>query len=458
LGVRASDKLGAKMEAHLSEYARQLQSLLLELDSPSERREKLAALLEGERVADVFEVSFLKSPKIFARGQRLESLEREIYPKGTTSSQDHQKILSTLLASTGADLMTKRYLFVSYARQDAGVVLPIVEAVRHEYRLRALDVDVWIDVEGLLPGQSWDAEITRVLRDSIGLLVFVSPAAMESDWVRGEITAAAVHHNRLIIPVILRHVPNLPLALSKWQWLDLSDRHKKSDLQRAAREIANATEAHLSAKRTTPPVAEEDAPTIAASIAQEARSVRQPDTGKEQPPDSVFLVHGHDNAALSEMEAYLTDLGVKSFILSRVGGSAQSLLQKFLKSATDARFAIVILSSDDFGASRIQYDANGVGDRALQFRARQNVILELGFFYGLLGWENVFVLFRSPDKVYPNFERPSNIDGAVFDSMDASGLWRESLAQKLREAGFRLTNNESERPTRGLKRTPVGAV
>jgi predicted nucleotide-binding protein len=115
------------------------------------------------------------------------------------------------------------------------------------------------------------------------------------------------------------------------------------------------------------------------------------------------------------------------------------LLQKFLKFAADAKFAIVILSADDRGASRLQYDAQGVGNLALQFRARQNVILELGFFYGLLGWENVFVLYRPPDQVYPNFERPSDIDGAVFDSMDSKGAWRESLAQKLVEAGFSLT-------------------
>src|SRR6266571_198565 len=51
---------------------------------------------------------------------------------------------------------------------------------------------------------------------------------------------------------------------------------------------------------------------------------------------------------------------------------------------------------------------------------------ELGFFYGLLGWENVFVLYRPPDHVYPNFERPADIDGAVFDEMDPSGAWRES--------------------------------
>jgi predicted nucleotide-binding protein len=97
---------------------------------------------------------------------------------------------------------------------------------------------------------------------------------------------------------------------------------------------------------------------------------------------------------------------------------------------------VVILTADDLGASRIQYEADGVADKALQFRARQNVILELGFFYGSLGWENVFVLWRKPPKVFPNFERPSDLDGAVFDLIDEAGQWREKLKRKLADAGF----------------------
>ena len=59
-----------------------------------------------------------------------------------------------------------------------------------------------------------------------------------------------------------------------------------------------------------------------------------------------------------------------------------SLFQKVMLVGSRAKFAVVLLSSDDYGASRRQYDAEGVADRALQFRARQNVVLELGFFYG----------------------------------------------------------------------------
>lgn len=334
--------------------------------------------------------------------------------------------------------MATKYLFVSYAREDASLVIPIVEAVRNEFRLRGLNVDVWIDVANLTPGQSWDVEITRALHDSVGLLVFVSPVAMESAWVKNEIVIAAERSGRLIIPVILRHVPNLPMELKSRQWLDLSRSRGKKDIRQAAQKIAGATESHLDAKGAALHADPTITPKVVSEIAEGIRAPPRASTQKSRPPQSIFLVHGHDTVAVSEVETFLRERGVEPVILSKIGGTAQSLLQKFFTTAADARFAIAILSADDLGASRIQYDAEGVRDRALQFRARQNVILELGYFYGRLGWENVFVLLRAPDRVFPNFEKPSDLEGAVFDTMDLTGKWRESLEVKLREAGFRL--------------------
>jgi hypothetical protein len=47
--------------------------------------------------------------------------------------------------------MTKRYLFVSYARADAPTVLSIVEEVSHEFLKRALDVEVWMNIDRRAP-------------------------------------------------------------------------------------------------------------------------------------------------------------------------------------------------------------------------------------------------------------------------------------------------------------------
>jgi predicted nucleotide-binding protein len=352
-------------------------------------------------------------------------------------------------------------MFVSYAKQDAEHVLPVVDAVTTEYRLRGLPVEVWIDFTHLTPGEHWDLEIERALKDSIGMLVFVSPAAIASDWVGRELMSALTHQDRLIIPVILRHVPNLPPALKQRQWLDLSSSPHltRADILRAAKLIADATEEKLNAPGAapTPPVTAAAAPAIAATIAEEARGAHKAAASTVGPPDSVFVVHGHDQSALSEMEKYLTSVGVTPIILSKLGGAEQSLLQKFLKTASASRFAIVILSADDMGASRVQYDAPDVGVHALRFRARQNVILELGFFYGLLGWENVFVLRKPPEKVYPDFERPSDIEGAVFESMDATGNWHTSLAGKLNEAGFLLKKKVAKKSARKKAATAKSA-
>jgi predicted nucleotide-binding protein len=152
----------------------------------------------------------------------------------------------------------------------------------------------------------------------------------------------------------------------------------------------------------------------------------------------VFVVHGHDEETLKLVCAFLERNDIKPIVLPQTLGPAQSLLQKFFQSSREAHFSIVILTADDLGASRVQYEADGVADRTLQFRARQNVILELGFFYGYLGWENVFVIYRGPPRVYPNFERPSDLDGAVFDTIDADGRWRDTLRRKLAEAGFKF--------------------
>lgn len=141
-----------------------------------------------------------------------------------------------------------------------------------------------------------------------------------------------------------------------------------------------------------------------------------------------------------ELERFLTSVDVEPVVLSRRGESAQSLFQKFMAVASKAKFAFVLLGSDDYGASRRQYDAEGVRDRALQFRARQNVVLELGFFYGRLGWENVFVVYEAPDQVFPNFERPSDLDGVIFDAM-SDAAWQTNLKARLAKAGFAIPDS-----------------
>lgn len=335
-----------------------------------------------------------------------------------------------------------KHLFISYAQADADDVVSFVSMLQEELTGQGAEVDIWMDRESLRPGEQWQQSITTAVADSVGMLVFVSPESMRSNWVRRELQDAVADKNRLVVPVILHRVADLPRELTERQWLDIStaDRNSIAIHQAVSRLAADIAELLLRSPER-PPLDPIDAKRFAAFAAEDARAATgQSAHAAEAPaPDSVFVVHGHDEEALREVCNELVNFGVRAVVLSQLEGSAQSLLQKFFSTSKEARFAIVLLTSDDFGASRVQYEAEGVADRALQFRARQNVILKLGFFYGYLGWEKVFVLLKKSVKVFPNFERPSDLDGAIFDPIDESGKWKISLAQKLRLAGFRLS-------------------
>jgi predicted nucleotide-binding protein len=327
------------------------------------------------------------------------------------------------------------YLFVSYARDDISQVTPIVDAMREELEARALPVEVWTDVTHLQPGESWANAIAEALASAIGFVFFVSRRSLESAWIQRELQSAISKPDRLIFPVVLEG-HTLPASLMQWQALWLTRRPTKAQIRDAAVQLADATERYLATTPAPAPlISSQESSLIAADIARDIRASEY--VPADGPPNSVFVVHGHDEQPLAQLDEYLTSVGVQSVILARRDESPQSLFQKFMTLGGQARFAIVLLSGDDYGASRRQYDAEGVAERALQFRARQNGILELGFFYGHLGWEHVFVVFQGPDRVFPNFERPSDLDGVVFDSL-ADADWQKRLGQRLTAAGFAL--------------------
>ncbi len=325
------------------------------------------------------------------------------------------------------------YFFVSYSHRDADIVHEIVAG------LQARGVKVWMDID-LMPGENWQRSITQALSGATGLIVFVSAAGMAPDWVGRELTAVAASEESFIIPVILERVPNLPHAISSRQWIDVSGYPGLRQVEEAVEQLARTIAWYVAERKAQaiPALREADLMEIAASSVEQARGEKAPPAEAMALPDSVFIVHGHDLALRDQVEAYLASLGVKPIVLSKMANAQQSLLQKFLTWSRDVRFAVVLISADDRGASRRQFDTEGVGERALQFRARQNVILELGFFYGYLGWEHVFVLYKPPDEVYPNFERPSDLDGIPFDEVDREGRWQTILAGRLRQAGFAI--------------------
>ena len=83
-------------------------------------------------------------------------------------------------------------IFVSYSRQDKGLVAPLVAALEKQ------GWSVWWDPE-ITPGEEFDALISRELERARALVVVWTPRSVESRWVRGEARDAA--DRGVLVPV-----------------------------------------------------------------------------------------------------------------------------------------------------------------------------------------------------------------------------------------------------------------
>ncbi len=146
---------------------------------------------------------------------------------------------------------------------------------------------------------------------------------------------------------------------------------------------------------------------------------------------SVFLVHGHNERWLQEVARYIGkfDLGVT--ILREEPNEGKTIIEKFESHAAKAAFAVVLLTGDDRGGVR---DGDGA---TYGLRARQNVILELGFFLGALGRARVCALYED------GVEIPSDYSGVLFVPIENSGAWKLPLAREMKVAGLHIDLNKA---------------
>jgi predicted nucleotide-binding protein len=139
----------------------------------------------------------------------------------------------------------------------------------------------------------------------------------------------------------------------------------------------------------------------------------------DRTPNRVFVVHGQNDTARTAVANVLTKVGLEAIILHEQPNMGRHLLTKFIEEAELVTFAVVVMTDDDAGSVK--------GGR-LAPRARQNVILELGYFLSHLGQKRVCAL------VTPGLETPSDFDGIVYIRMDDAGNWERELLRELRAA------------------------
>lgn len=118
---------------------------------------------------------------------------------------------------------------------------------------------------------------------------------------------------------------------------------------------------------------------------------------REKP--KVFIVHGHDRSAVRELKSYLQNVlkFEEPVVLWERQSAGSTVIEKLERYAEEAELVFVLMTPDDY------VDTRGHG------RARQNVLLEYGFFLGRLRRTSGRVILLYKDGV----EIPSDLCGII---------------------------------------------
>lgn len=128
------------------------------------------------------------------------------------------------------------------------------------------------------------------------------------------------------------------------------------------------------------------------------------DNGKNKVRPRAFIVHGHDEEAKFALKNYLQNtLGFQEpIILHEQSSAGRTIIEKFEESTYDIDYVFILLTPDDV---IVETDSNTV-----KRQTRQNVIFEMGYFFGFFGRRSgrVFLLYKG------TLDLPSDIGGLIY--------------------------------------------
>jgi predicted nucleotide-binding protein len=149
----------------------------------------------------------------------------------------------------------------------------------------------------------------------------------------------------------------------------------------------------------------------------------------------VFIVHGQDSETKAIVARFIEHCGLEPVILHEQADQGRTIIEKF-EQTSDVGFAVILLTPDDLGG--LAPAAGGTALDNAKPRARQNVILELGYFIGKLGRNGVCALKKG------DVELPSDFSGVVYTPYDgADEGWKIKLAREMKAAGLEVDLNKA---------------
>jgi hypothetical protein len=140
----------------------------------------------------------------------------------------------------------------------------------------------------------------------------------------------------------------------------------------------------------------------------------------------VFVIHGHDEDALHELQVALESWRLNPIVLKDQPGGLLTLKQKFEKYAYSPTigFAVALFTPDD--------KCTNAADPTPRMCPRPNVMLELGFFMSVFRGERTCILQKGDVSI------PSDLSGVLTVSMDHPA-WKDRLVAELRTANVEVT-------------------
>ena len=147
----------------------------------------------------------------------------------------------------------------------------------------------------------------------------------------------------------------------------------------------------------------------------------------------AFIIHGHDERALTDLKAYIKNkLKWRTpIVLREQPNHGKTIIEKFEEFAHRIDWVFVLMTPADKVLRRLNSNTK-------KRRARQNVIFELGFFYGYFGRKSgrIIVLYKG------SLELPSDIQGVAWINIDrgVSAVDKE-IKQELGRVPRRVLND-----------------
>lgn len=157
---------------------------------------------------------------------------------------------------------------------------------------------------------------------------------------------------------------------------------------------------------------------------EEEEPAAQPQPAQPGNMNKIFIVHGHDGELKHSVARIVEKQGIEAVILSEQANQGRTIIEKF-EANSDVGGAICLFTADDVGKAK---DAASESSRA-----RQNVVLETGYFMGKHGRDHVVILADS------GIEIPSDLSGVVYTN---TSNWEIGLLKDLKAMGYEVDFNK----------------